>query len=146
MKQKKILLVEDNPDDAELAILALTSNGIINIIDHVVDGQEALDYLFCEDKYSARDKTEKPAVILLDLNLPKIRGLDVLKTIRADKSTRLLPVVIFTSSKEERDIIDGYNFGANSYIQKPVDADKFNEAISQLKMYWLLLNEQPPDL
>jgi len=146
MKQKKILLVEDNPDDAELAILALTSKGIINIIDHVVDGQEALDYLFCEDKYSARDKTEKPAVILLDLNLPKISGLDVLKTIRADKSTRLLPVVIFISSKEEKDLINGYNFGANSYIQKPVDADKFNEAISQLKMYWLLLNEQPPDL
>ncbi|MCD6565294.1 MAG: response regulator, partial [Bacteroidales bacterium] len=146
MKQKNILLVEDNPDDAELTILALRSKGIINSIDHVVDGQEALDYLFCEDKYSERDKTEKPAVILLDLNLPKISGLDVLKTIRADKRTRLLPVVIFTSSKEEKDLINGYNFGANSYIQKPVDADKFNDAINQLKMYWLLLNEPPPDL
>ena len=146
MKQKKILLVEDNPDDTELAILALKSKGVVNKIDHVVDGQEALDYLFCENKYSARDIKEKPAVILLDLNLPKISGLEVLKTIRADKRTRLLPVVIFTSSREEKDMVNGYNFGANSYIRKPVDADKFNDAISQLKMYWLLLNEPPPDL
>ena len=144
MKQKNILLVEDNPDDAELTIFALRSKNIINNIDHVVDGQEALDYLFCEDKYSTRDKTDKPAVILLDLNIPKISGLEVLKTIRADKRTRLLPVVIFTSSNEEKDLINGYNLGANSYIRKPVDADKFNDAIDQLKMYWLLLNEPPP--
>ncbi|MCK4701553.1 MAG: response regulator [Bacteroidales bacterium] len=146
MTQKNILLVEDNPDDTELTILALKSKSVINRIDHIIDGQEALDYLFCENKYSSRDIKKKPAVILLDLNLPKISGLDVLKTIRADRRTRLLPVVIFTSSKEEKDMVNGYNFGANSYIRKPVDADKFNDAISQLKMYWLLLNEPPPDL
>ena len=146
MTPKNILLVEDNPDDAELTILALKSKGVVNNIDHVVDGQEALDYLFCENKYSSRDIKKKPAVILLDLNLPKISGLDVLKTIRADRRTRFLPVVIFTSSKEEKDLINGYNLGANSYIRKPVNADKFNDAINQLKMYWLLLNETPPDL
>ena len=144
MKDKIILLVEDNPDDVDLAIRALKKNNILNEIVVAGDGAEALDYLFGTGKYEGRDMSIMPEVILLDLKLPKIDGLEVLKHLRADERTRLLPVVILTSSREEQDLINGYKFGANSYIQKPVDFDQFTEAVRQLGMYWLVLNEQPP--
>jgi len=142
--EKSILLVEDNPDDVELTMMALKENNIANRIDVVTDGAEALDYLFCSGKYEGRDKNAMPAVILLDLRLPKLDGLEVLKLIREDKRTKLTPVVILTSSKEERDIINGYELGANSYIQKPVDFNNFTEAVRNLGLYWLVLNEPPP--
>ena len=144
MKPKKILLVEDNRDDAYLTIRALKKMNIINKIDHVLDGQEAIDYLFCENKYIEMDPKDKPALIVLDLNMPRVDGLEVLKIIRTDERTKLLPVVIFTSSSEEKDIIESYGLGANSYVQKPVDAENFDKAIKQLQMYWLLLNEPLP--
>lgn len=141
---KSILLVEDNPDDVELTMMALNENKIANRIDVVTDGAEALDYLFCTGKYEGRDKDEMPAVILLDLRLPKLDGLEVLKRIREDKSTKLIPVVILTSSKEDQDLINGYESGANSYIQKPVDFKQFAEAIRTMGLYWLVINEPPP--
>ena len=142
--EKSILLVEDNPDDVELTMMALKENNIANRIDVVSDGAEALDYIFCRGKYEERDKDAMPAVILLDLRLPKLDGLEVLKRIRADQSTRLVPVVILTSSKEEQDLIEGYESGANSYIQKPVDFNQFTEAVKTLGLYWLVMNEPPP--
>ena len=142
--EKSILLVEDNPDDVELTMMALKENNIANRIDVVTDGAEALDYLFCTGKYEGRDKNATPAVILLDLRLPKLDGLEVLKRIREDERTSLLPVVILTSSKEERDIVNGYELGANSYIQKPVDFSQFTEAVKVLGLYWLVMNEPPP--
>lgn len=142
MKSKIILLVEDNPDDRELTICAFAENHIANEVVVARDGVEALDYLFAE----GRDTRPMPAVILLDLKLPKIDGLEVLRRIRADARTRLLPTVILTSSKEQQDMIQGYSLGANSYIRKPVDFDKFNEAIRQLGLYWLVMNEVPPDV
>ena len=144
MKDRIILLVEDNPDDVELTLKALEKNNIVNKVDVVTDGAEALEYLFCTGKYAVRDTGTVPAVVLLDLRLPKMDGLEVLKRIRADERTNLLPVVILTSSKEEQDRISGYRLGANSYIQKPVDFDKFTEAVRQLGLYWLVLNEPPP--
>jgi two-component system response regulator len=144
MKNKIILLVEDNPDDVDLAIRALKKNNILNEVVVAGDGAEALDYLFGTGKYEGRDMSIMPEVILLDLKLPKIDGLEVLKHLRADERTRLLPVVILTSSREEQDVINGYKFGANSYIQKPVDFDQFTEAVRQLGLYWLVLNELPP--
>jgi len=144
MKNKIILLVEDNPDDVDLAIRALKKNNILNEVVVAGDGAEALDYLFRTGKYEGRDMGIMPEVILLDLKLPKIDGLEVLKHLRADERTRLLPVVILTSSREEQDMINGYKFGANSYIRKPVDFDQFTEAVKQLGMYWLVLNELPP--
>jgi len=144
MKDKIILLVEDSPDDVDLAIRALKKNNILNEVVVAQDGAEALDYLFGTGKYEGRDMGIMPEVILLDLKLPKIDGLEVLKHLRADERTRLLPVVILTSSREEQDVINGYKFGANSYIQKPVDYDQFTEAVRQLGMYWLVLNELPP--
>lgn len=144
MKNKIILLVEDNPDDVDLAIRALKKNKILNDVVVARDGAEALDYLFGTGIYEGRDMSIMPEVILLDLKLPKIDGLEVLKHLRADERTRLLPVVILTSSREEHDLINGYKFGANSYIQKPVDFDQFTEAVRQLGMYWLVLNELPP--
>jgi two-component system response regulator len=146
MKFKTILLVEDNPDDELLAIRALKKNNIANTIDVARDGAEALDYLFCEGQYADSDPTHKPQVILLDLKLPKIDGLTVLQRIRDNESTRLLPVVILTSSDEERDLIESYSLGANSYVRKPVDFDQFTEAIRQLGLYWLVLNVLPPKL
>jgi two-component system, response regulator len=128
----------------ELAIRALKKNNIMNEVIVAGDGAEALDYLFGTGKYEGRDMNIIPEVILLDLKLPKIDGLEVLKHLRADERTRLLPVVILTSSREEQDVINGYKFGANSYIRKPVDFDQFTEAVRQLGMYWLVLNEQPP--
>ncbi len=142
--EKTILLVEDNPDDVELTLMALNENNIANRIDVVTDGAEALDYLFREGGYKDRDKNAMPSLVLLDLRLPKVDGLEVLHTIREDERTSLLPVVILTSSKEEKDIVNGYKLGANSYIQKPVDFSKFLEAVKQLGLYWLVINEPPP--
>jgi two-component system response regulator len=144
MNDRTILLVEDNPDDEELTLRALKKNNILNEVTVVRDGQEALDYLLCQGAHAARDPRRAPAVVLLDLKLPKIEGMEVLKRLRADERTRLLPVVILTSSKEEQDLVNGYRFGANSYIRKPVDFMKFMEAVRQLGLYWLVLNEPPP--
>jgi two-component system response regulator len=143
MKQyeKIILLIEDNPDDELLTILAFKDNKITNEVIVARDGQEALDYLFGTGKYQGRDLKIQPQVILLDLKLPKVDGLDVLKAIRSNPDTTLLPVVILTSSKEEIDILKSYQLGANSYIRKPVDFEQFSEAIKQLGLYWLVLNE-----
>lgn len=144
MKAKMILLVEDNPDDEALTVRALHKNKIANNLMVVRDGVEALDFVFCTGVYSERDPKELPEVVLLDLKLPKVDGLEVLRQIRADDRTRLLPVVILTSSKEEQDLIASYSLGANSYIRKPVGFSQFVEAIHQLGMYWLVLNEMPP--
>jgi len=141
MKYKVILLVEDNPDDEELTRLAFEESRVANKLVVVRDGQEALDYLFATGKYAGRDVNEMPQVILLDLKLPKVDGLEVLHIVRADERTRLLPVVVLTSSKEEQDLIDSYSLGANSYIQKPVDYLQFVEAVRQLGLYWLVLNQ-----
>lgn len=144
MDNKTILLVEDNLDDVELTIRALKRNNIKNEVTVAYDGAEALDYLFGKGKYSGRNLNRMPAVILLDLKLPKTDGLEVLRLLRANELTRLLPVVILTSSKEERDIVNGYSLGVNSYVRKPVDFIQFAEAVSHLGLYWLLLNETPP--
>lgn len=144
MKNKIILLVEDNPDDEALTVRALKKNNILNEVVVAHDGAEALDYLFGTGAYADRDMSVMPQVILLDLRLPKVDGLEVLQRLRADERTKLLPVVILTSSDEEQDIIDSYNLGANSYIRKPVDFDQFAEAVRQLGLYWLLLNKVPP--
>jgi two-component system response regulator len=144
MEQKYILLVEDNPDDVELTLLAFKKYNIKNDLVVIQNGAEALDYLFAEGAYAGRDLSNMPTVILLDLKLPKIGGLEVLRRIRADERTKFLPVVILTSSKEEQDLINGYKFGANSYVRKPVDFAQFTEAARQLGLYWLILNEPPP--
>lgn len=144
MAQRSILLVEDNADDEELTLRALKRHNLANAIDIVRDGAEALEFLFCTGAYSDRDSMDFPAVILLDLMLPKVSGLDVLKAIRENKSTALLPVVVLTSSDEEVDMIRSYQLGANSYVRKPVDFADFSEAVAQLGLYWLLRNEPPP--
>ena len=144
MANKIILLVEDNPDDEALTLRALKKNNIQNEIVVARDGQEALDYLFGKGTHTSRDINELPQVVLLDLKLPKIEGMEVLKSIRTNEVTKLLPVVILTSSKEEIDLINSYKLGANSYIRKPVDFDQFVESIKQLGLYWLVLNEAPP--
>ena len=141
MKSKIILLVEDNPDDRILTVRALKQHNISNEIKEVKDGQEALDYLFGEGEYAGRDTSIQPQIILLDLKLPKVDGLEVLQRIRADSRTRRLPVVILTSSNEQQDRISSYDLGANSYVRKPVDFSEFIEAARQLGMYWLMLNE-----
>ncbi len=146
MPNQTILLVEDNADDEALTIRALKHNSVLNDIVVARDGVEALDYLFCTGKFSNRNGTIMPQVVLLDLKLPKIDGLEVLRRLRADDRTRILPVVILTSSKEEQDLLNGYKLGANSYICKPVDFVQFTEAVKQLKLYWLVLNEQPPKI
>ena len=143
MKMKTILLIEDNPDDEALTLRAMKKNNIVNDIVVARDGAKALDYLFGLGEYAGRNVSDTPQVILLDLNLPKIGGLDVLKKIRSDPRTNLLPVVILTSSKEEKDLVESYKLGANSYIRKPVDFIQFSEAIRQLGLYWLVLNEVP---
>jgi two-component system response regulator len=144
MPEKVILLVEDNPDDEELTLRALKKNNIQNDVVVARDGAEALDYLFGTGAYTGRDLRIMPAVTLLDLKLPKVDGLEVLRRLRTDERTQLLPVVILTSSKEEQDLLTGYKLGANSYIRKPVDFLQFNEAVRNLGLYWLLLNESPP--
>jgi CheY-like chemotaxis protein len=141
---KAILLVEDNPDDEALAIRALKRHHVGNEIVIARDGVEALEYLFCTGKYIDRDIANKPSVVLLDLKLPRIDGLEVLRRVRADPRTQFLPVVVLTTSSEEGDILDSYSLGCNSYIRKPVDFLQFSEAIRQLGMYWLLMNESPP--
>lgn len=141
MSDMVILLVEDNPDDEALTLRALKKNNITNEVVVARDGAEALDYLFGTGKYGP---AIRPQVILLDLKLPKVDGLEVLRRIRGDHRTKLLPVVILTSSNEERDRLQGYDLGANSYVRKPVDFVQFTEAVRQLGLYWLLLNEKPP--
>jgi CheY-like chemotaxis protein len=143
-KERTILLVEDNPDDVELTLRSFKKHNIRNEITVVRDGAEALDYLFATGAYSDRDTTTVPTVIILDLKLPKVDGLEVLQRIRADERTKFLPVVILTSSKEEQDMINSYKLGANSYVRKPVDFNQFSNAVRQLGLYWLLLNEPPP--
>jgi len=144
MEEKIILLVEDNPDDVELTIRAFKRNNILNKVIVAKDGVEALDYLFGTGRYVGRDVKELPVVILLDLKLPKIDGLEVLKRIRGDERTKLIPVVILTSSREENDVVNGYKLGANSYVRKPVEFNEFVEAMKHLGLYWLLWNEPPP--
>jgi two-component system response regulator len=144
MGNKMILLVEDNADDEALTLRALNKSRVANKIVVVRDGAEALDFLFCKGAFVDRDPLDLPQVILLDLKLPKIDGLEVLRQIRADPRTRMLAVVILTSSKEEQDMVNAYSNGANSYVRKPVDFNQFVEAIGQLGLYWLVLNEAPP--
>jgi len=139
----EILLVEDNPQDAELTIRALKKRHLANHLVHVSDGQEALDFLFGTGRYEGRDVNRQPKVVLLDLKLPKLDGIEVLRQLRGDPRTSCLPVVVLTSSREDRDIIDTYKLGANSFIVKPVDFENFSEAVCNLGLYWLLLNEAP---
>ncbi len=144
MNSKIILLVEDNPSDVALTQRALAKSHIANELVIAEDGQEALDYLFGGGQYASRDVSESPALILLDLKLPRVDGLQVLRQIRADEQTRRLPVVILTTSKEEQDVAQSYDLGANSYIRKPVDFTQFVEAIQHMGLYWLVINEPPP--
>ncbi|MCZ7542862.1 MAG: response regulator [Anaerolineae bacterium] len=141
----EILLVEDNPDDVELTLHALRKHNLANRIEVVRDGAEALEFLFATGAYAGRNVENGPRVILLDLKLPKVDGLEVLRRVKADPRTRRIPVVMLTSSREERDIVESYSLGVNSYITKPVDFDQFTEAVRQVGLYWLLLN-QPPTL
>jgi len=143
-KDKIVLLVEDNPDDEELTLRALRKNHITNEIIVVRDGAETLDYLFAEGKYSGRDARLMPVLVLLDLKIPKIDGIEVLKRLRADPRTKVLPIVILTTSNEEKDILQSYNLNANSFVRKPVDFDEFTEAVKNLGLYWLLINQPPP--
>ncbi len=143
MTDKIILLVEDNPKDEELTLRALKKNNIKNEVVVVRDGAEALDYLFASGAYAARDVSVLPEVVLLDLKLPKIDGLEVLRRVRADDRTKFLPVVILTASNEEKDLLGGYSAGCNSYVRKPVDFNQFAEAVRQLGLYWLVINERP---
>jgi two-component system, response regulator len=144
MSERIILLVEDNANDEALTQRALKKANIMNKVVVARDGALALDYLFVKGTFAERDPGEVPQVVLLDLNLPKVGGLDVLRAIRADPRTKLLPVVVLTSSKQDRDLVEGYSLGANSYVVKPVDFSKFSEAVRQLGLYWLVLNERYP--
>jgi CheY-like chemotaxis protein len=141
---KSIFLVEDNPDDVELNLRALRKQNITNQVVVMKDGAEALDYLFGTGNYLGRDTSQVPTLILLDLKLPKVGGLEVLKRLRQDPRTRLIPIVVLTSSAEEKDLIESYSLGCNSYVRKPVDFIEFAEAVRQLGLYWLLINESPP--
>jgi two-component system response regulator len=143
MKAKKILLVEDSPDDQELIRMAFEEGHILNEFVALNDGAQALDYLFSRGQYAGRDSADTPLVILLDLKLPKVNGLEVLQQLRADTRTALIPVVMLTSSNEEQDILASYENGVNSYVRKPVEFEQFMEAVKQLKFYWLILNETP---
>jgi two-component system, response regulator len=144
MIKKVILLVEDNADDEALTLRALTRNNIGNDVVIARDGEEALEWLFCTGRYAQRDRREQPALVLLDLKLPKVEGLEVLRRLREHPETQLVPVVILTSSREEQDRLQGYLNGANSYIRKPIDFAHFVEAVRQVGLYWLVLNEPPP--
>ena len=145
MGDKVILLVEDNEDDVQLTLRAMKQHNIRNDVVVARDGAEALDWLFGTGSHAGRDTSEVPTVVLLDLKLPKLDGFEVLKRMRADERTKLLPVVILTSSREEEDRLNGYELGANSFVQKPVDFEQFSEAVKELGLYWLLLNEPPPE-
>jgi two-component system response regulator len=145
VKTKTILLVEDNPDDVKLTRHAFDKCHIANNVVVVSNGADALDYLFATGIHAGRDLSDQPAVVLLDLKLPKIDGVEVLRRMRADERTRLLPVVVLTSSSEQQDLVRSYANGANSYVRKPVDFDEFTEATLKLGLYWLLLNEPPPE-
>jgi two-component system, response regulator len=138
-----ILMVEDNPDDEQLTLRALSKHHLANKIQVVRDGQEALDYVFCKGQYAERKITDRPNVILLDIKLPLIDGIEVLRQIKADERTKTIPIVMLTSSHEERDLVETYRLGVNSYIVKPVDFDQFTESARVLGMYWLLLNRPP---
>lgn len=144
MTDADVLLVEDNPDDAELALRALRKENIANRIVRVSDGEQALDYLFCRGAYKDRLFTQPPRVVLLDLKMPKVDGLEVLRILKADPRTRAIPIVVMTASREEQDMVNSYQLGVNSYIQKPVDFDKFRAMVRQLGLYWLLVNEPAP--
>jgi two-component system, response regulator len=144
MRNGVILLVEDDANDEALTLRALSKNGFRNEVVVIRDGAQALDYLFGRNAYAGRDRSELPAVMLLDLKLPKIDGIEVLRQVRASSMTRLLPIVILTSSNEDTDRADGYGLGANSYVRKPVEFTEFASAVQQLGVYWLLLNEPPP--
>lgn len=143
MEGRGILLVEDNPDDEILTLRAFQQGRLANDISVARDGVEALDFLFGEGKFAGRDTSRAPAIVLLDLKLPKIDGFEVLRRIRSDPRTALVPVVILTSSREQEDLVRGYQGGCNSYVRKPVDFDRFTEAIGHLGLYWLLINESP---
>ena len=140
-----ILLVEDSPEDAELTLHSLRKHNLANRIQWARDGEEALDFLFCRGAFSGRSFQSPPKVVLLDLKLPKVDGLEVLRHLKEDPRTQPIPVVILTSSKEEVDVVRGYRCGANSYVQKPVDFDQFREAVQQIGLYWLVTNEPPPE-
>ncbi len=144
MNEKVILLVEDNPDDEELTLLALKQGNIVNEVIVAHDGVEALDYLFATGQHAGRDPSRLPQLVLLDLKLPRQDGLEVLRRLRADPRTQLIPVVVLTCSSEEEDVVASYRLGANSYVRKPVEFHRFADAVRQLGLYWLLLNEAPP--
>ena len=140
----EILLVEDNAEDIELTLHALRREKLANSIHLVRDGEEALDYLFCRGSYQGRSQDHQPRLVLLDLKLPKVDGLEVLRQVKNDARLKFIPVVILTSSREERDLVDSYKLGVNSYIQKPVDFDRFREMIKEVGLYWLVVNQPPP--
>lgn len=143
-EEYEILLVEDDPADAELTVLSLRKERLANRIEIARDGAEALDFLFCRGAYAARSFERPPRLVLLDLKLPRVSGHEVLRAIKADKRTRAIPVVVLTSSSQERDLVECYHLGVNSYIQKPVDLLKFQEVVRQFGMYWLMVNHEPP--
>jgi CheY-like chemotaxis protein len=142
--EAEILLVEDNPKDVELTLHALRKENLSNRIHVARDGEEALEFLFCEGAYSDRSFDHPPKLVILDLKLPKVNGLEVLRKLKNDTHTQAIPVTVLTSSKEDRDLVDSYKLGANSYIQKPVDFDQFRETVKQLGLYWLVVNQSPP--
>ncbi len=141
METTEILYIEDNPNDIRLTLRALKKRNLANSILTITDGEEALDYIFCTGTYSERDKTQNPKLIILDLKLPKVNGIEILKRIKAEERTKNIPVVILTSSREESDMIESYQYGVNSYVVKPINFDSFSEAVSALGLYWLLVNE-----
>lgn len=141
MKTKEILYIEDNTSDIELTLRALKKHNVANSIQIIKDGEEALEYIFATGRYVERDITEKPKIILLDLKLPKVSGLEILKKLKGDKRTKIIPVVVLTSSREEKDMIESYNYGVNSYVVKPIKFESFSKAVSSLGLYWLLINE-----